>query len=173
MFGSSVFFNNALLVIWSHLRLTDFHQEKKLPTIYGWMCTCSLCLKTSPVDVVGSYEAWFRDQVAFTCQTGLIIFFFPSLSWLIYSFYYWCSVFNTQHWRTVKTKAGKWPFSWQWWEAAIPRRPGTEWEVRCFLLMGRKVLLTGGEWWESGRFAASEALSHVFSSCYPWGFDPF
>jgi len=42
MFGFSVVFNNAALVIWSHLCLIDFHQEKKLPTIYGWMCTCFL-----------------------------------------------------------------------------------------------------------------------------------
>lgn len=64
MFGPSVVFNNALLVIWSHLRLIDFHQEKKLPTVYGWMCTCFLCLNTSPVDVLGSCEVWFKDQVA-------------------------------------------------------------------------------------------------------------
>lgn len=94
MFGSSVVFNNDVLVIWSHVRLTDFHQEKKLPTVYGWIGTCFLCLKRSPVDVVGSCEAWFKDQVVFTCQTG---FFFPSVSWLIYSFYYWHRVFNTQH----------------------------------------------------------------------------
>lgn len=154
MFGSSVVFNNAFLVIWSHLRLIDFHQEKNLPTVYGWMGTCSLCLNTSAVDVVGSCEACFRDQVTFTCQTGFY-FFPPSLSWLIHSVYYWRSMFNTQHWKTVKRKAGKWPFSWQWWEAAIPWRPGTEWEVRCFLLMAQRFC------WQEGNDETQEGLLQV------------
>lgn len=43
-------------------------------------------------------------------------------------------------------KGWGWAPSWQQWEAAIPHRAGAEWDVRCFLLRGRGVLLTGEVW---------------------------
>lgn len=156
MFGSRAVFNEALLVIWSHLCLTDFHQEKKLPTTYGWMCTCVLCLNIRPVDVVGSCKAWFKHQVVLVRWTKSSSF----CSWVVYSSYLTAGTKRLHRQKLgcdpLAESDGKLPF------LQGRHRAGR----RGFLLMGRSVLLAGGERWNLEDLLKLRLLkSCVFSKC--------